>query len=185
MRTFLNGADRLLRPIENLMALVAGLVVLALMAIGCAEVISRSFFNSPIHGHLDIVEQLMVPVAAFGIAYCQSIFGNIRMTLLFQDVRGSPKWLLELLTLTVAGFVVFVLMTGSFRYFQRAWSLGGDTPEIGIPIWIGILGVTASLALLLMRILLQSAEAIRLLVDPSDSSNIFRTAEDSDGMETK
>jgi len=144
------------------------------MTLGVVEVVGRSFFNKPIYGNLDIVEQLMIPVAALGIAYCQSKFGNVRMTLMTQSVEGRAKWLLESVTLAVASFVVFVYLNGSYLNLQRSLTLGGDTPEIGIPLWIGISCVTASLALLLVRLVVQLAEALRLIITPDDDTEIFR-----------
>jgi len=155
------------------MAIVAGLIVLLLMTLGVVEVIGRSFFNKPIYGNLDIVEQLMIPVAALGVSYCQSKFGNVRMTLLTQSVEGRTKWLFESITFAVAAFVVFVYLRGSYLNLERSLTLGGDTPEIGIPLWIGISCVTASLALLLIRLVVQLAEALRLIITPDDNSEVF------------
>ncbi|MGR3549517.1 TRAP transporter small permease [Pseudooceanicola sp.] len=173
MKSMTGLADRLLRPFEVLMAFAAGLLVLTLMVLGVAEVIGRSFFNKPIYGNLDIVEQLMVPVAAFGIAYCQSKFGNVRMTMLTQNLRGRAKWLVEALSLAIGMFVVFVYLKGSYMNLQRSLQLGGDTPEIGIPLWIGICCVTVSLALLMARLAVQTAEALRLVLVPDDTSEIL------------
>jgi len=174
MKSVTGCADRLLRPLEVLMAYVAGVLVLVLMVLGVVEVIGRSAFNNPVHGNLDIVEQLMVPVAAFGIAYCQSKFGNVRMTLLTQNVHGRAKWLVEALSYAIGMFVVFVYLKGSYMNLQRSLTLGGDTPEIGIPLWIGICCVTVSLALLLARLAIQTLEALRLFTDPGDSSDVLR-----------
>lgn len=169
----INLLNQLLKPVETAFAAVAGLVVIALMLMGCAEVIGRSAFNAPIRGNLDIVEQLMVLLAALGIAYCQRNFGNVRMTLLVALAQGRLKWLLEVFSLSIAVFVTGVLVKGSWANFLRVWTNGGDTPEIGIPLWIGILAVTAALALLLFRLVVQWMEALRLLVTPNATSIIF------------
>lgn len=167
MNRFIQFADKQLKRIEVSLAIIAGLAVLALMVLGVAEVLGRSVINKPIPGSIDIVKQLMVPVAAFGIAYCQSEFGNVRMTLLAQKVSGRAKWILEALALGIAVIVVFSLFKGGWVYFMRSWEMGGNTPQLGIPLWIGILTATTSLALLLLRLVLQFCEALYLVARPN------------------
>lgn len=169
--------DRSLKWFEKPLITIGGVVVLILMLLGCAEVISRTVFNAPIQGNIDMIEQLMVAVAVLGVAFCQSEFGNVRMTMLLHLSTGRRKWFLETFALSIACFVVFVLMKGSWANFLRSWNFGGDTPEIGIPLWIAILTVTVCLGLLLARLAVQLLEALRLLIKPHASSNIFKEFE--------
>lgn len=173
MKRAIDIADTVLGRVERTAALVAGLLILALMTLVCAEVLGRGLFNHPVHGSIDIVEQLMVALVTMGVAYCQSHFGNVRMTLLSDRCRGRTKWLTEAIALSVALFVVVILTKGSWLNLMRSWNNGGDTPEIGIPLWPGIAIVTGALALLGVRLALQLAEALRLMAKPADSSPIF------------
>jgi len=166
MWRFIGLAHGILRQVEWLFAILAGGVVLVIMALGVAEVIGRSAFRAPIHGSLDMVEQLMVVVAAFGIAYCQDHWGNERMTLVVSRTTGRSRWLLEALSLLVAGFVVAALVKGSWDNFLRTWEIGGNTPNIYLPLWPGTLAVFIALCLLLVRLVLQLIEAFRLISDP-------------------
>ncbi|MGR3376021.1 TRAP transporter small permease [Salipiger abyssi] len=182
MRAIIETLDQALGVVERFAALIAGLLILALMSLVCAEVLGRGLFNHAIRGSIDIVEQLMVALVALGIAYCQSHFGNVRMTLVSDRCRGRAKWLSELFALAVALFVVVILTKGSWLNFMRSWNNGGDTPEIGIPLWPGILLVTCALGLLALRLALQSAEALRLLAQPGDGSKLF--GHPADAIET-
>ncbi|MBV1926935.1 MAG: TRAP transporter small permease [Rhodobacteraceae bacterium] len=177
MKSFINLCDGILRPFERYLGYGAGALMLLLMAMGVAEVIGRSFFNKPIHGNLDIIEQLMVPVAALGIAYCQSVFGNVRMTLVTQRFTGRRKWIAEAFALIIASTVVAIYVSGSYQNLMRSLTLGGDTPEIGIPLWYGIACVTFALGVLFLRLLLQFLEAVRLIAAPQDHSDIFEPVE--------
>lgn len=182
MKNLVAVANRLLGRIEVSAALVAGLLILVLMTLVCAEVLGRGLFNHPVRGSIDIIEQLMVALVTLGVAYGQSHFGNVRMTLLSDRTRGRGKWLSEVFALGIALFVVVVLTKGSWLNLMRSWNNGGDTPEIGIPLWPGIAIVTASLALLGLRLLLQLVEALRLALRPDDSSAIF--GQSVDALET-
>lgn len=176
MKQVVKTLDAILGPVERSFALIAGVIIMVLMAVVTVEVISRTAFNHPVRGNLDIVEQLMVLLVSLGVAYCQSQFGNVRMTLVTNSLKGRAKWLSEAFALLIAGFVVAVLVRGSWAHFQRSWTNGGDTPELGIPLWIGILVVTGTLGLLLARICVQLLEALRLVGAPASGSVIFDQA---------
>jgi len=173
MQTIVDETGRYLGHLERALAMIAGVFVMLLMVLVCAEVFGRSALNQPIRGVIDMVSQLMAVVAAGGVAWCQSRFGNVRMTILTSRLSGRRKWLAEAFSLGIAAWVVWSLTRGSFAFFLRAWRGGSDTPEIGFPTWIGIAFVTLGLGLLLARLLLQLVEALRLIVSPTASSAIF------------
>jgi len=79
------------------------------------------------------------------------------------------------LSYAVGMFVAFVYLKGSYMNLQRSLTLGGDTGEIGIPLWIGIGCVTVALGLLLARLALQTLEALRLFTVPGDASDVLQT----------
>lgn len=182
MRAIIETFDRGLGVVERFTALIAGLLIMALMSLVCAEVLGRGLFNHAIRGSIDMIEQLMVALVTLGIAYGQSHFGNVRMTLVSDRWRGRAKWGSEIFALCVALFVVVILTKGSWLHFLRSWNNGGDTPEIGIPLWPGILLVTGSLGLLAIRLALQLTEAFRMLAQPKGGSTLFR--QPADAVET-
>jgi TRAP-type C4-dicarboxylate transport system permease small subunit len=175
MKPIIDNASIYLGHVERAFALLAGITIMILMVIVCAEVAGRSALNQPIRGNIDMVAQLMAVCAAGGIAYSQRHFGNVRMTILSGRLNGRAKWLSEILSTAIGTWVVYILTRGCWAYLVRSWNSGADTPEIGIPIWIGISFVLASLALLLSRLALQLIEALRLLVHPASASTIFET----------
>ncbi|MCW1934952.1 TRAP transporter small permease subunit [Pararhodobacter zhoushanensis] len=173
MQGLIEVIHKALGQVERVFALAAGIVVMGLMVVVCAEVVGRSALHHPIRGSIDIVSQMMAIAAAGGIPYTQSRLGNVRMTILTGRLSDRPRWLLEALTYTIAAWSVWVLMQGSNGFLQRAWRSGADTAEIHIPTWIGISFVTVSLALLLARLHLQLIEALRLLALPRSASRVF------------
>jgi TRAP-type C4-dicarboxylate transport system permease small subunit len=175
MKPIIDNTSMYLGHVERAFALLAGITIMILMVIVCAEVAGRSALNQPIRGNIDMVAQLMAVCAAGGIAYSQRLFGNVRMTIFSGRLTGRAKWLSELLSTAIATWVIYILIRGCWAYLIRSWNSGADTPEIGIPIWIGISFVLASLTLLLMRLILQLIEALRLLAHPASTSTIFET----------
>lgn len=183
MQNLIAALDKGLSYLERSFALLAGICAMVMMGMVCAEVLGRTLFNHPFRGTIDIVEQLMAVVVAMGIAYCQSHFGNVRMTLLTNRLKGRAQWVSEAFALLIGWLVVAALTKGSYANLARSWRNGGDTPEIGIPLWIGIAIVTAALGLLLLRISLQLIEALRLVGAPKSGSAVFAHIAD-DPIET-
>jgi TRAP-type C4-dicarboxylate transport system permease small subunit len=172
--------------IETAATLVAGCFVLGIMVIGCLEVLSRGLVNMPIHGYLDIIEQTMIVIALFAVSYCQAHWGNVRMTLVINALGGRAKWLAETVALLAALCVVLILIRGSWLHFIRAWEIGGTTPEIGLPTWIGALIVPLALGILATRLLLQWLDALRLLLGNGGDPVCFpKLAESEDGREVE
>jgi len=179
MTRLLEIFDAGLQKLERSFALIAGLLVMVLTIFVCTEVVGRSVFNRPLRGSLDIISQLMAPLVALGIAYGQSQFVNVRMTIITGRFSGRMRWLSEAFSLSIATIVAALLTLGSWRNFLRAWNGGGDTPDLGIPIWMGVGCVTLALLMLSLRLILQLLEALRLVVHPEATSTVFPSAQDA------
>ena len=116
--TFLSRLDRALFRIEGWLALIGGLAAFSLMLLAVVSVGGRNFFNQPLPGYVDWIEQAMPLIAFLGIAYCQRLGGHIRMDILVGQLRGRPLWIAEFIT-TLLMFVLMVLLVwGSFAHFE-------------------------------------------------------------------
>ena len=162
----LNRVDRALAALENAFNIVAGTLVFALMALGVAQIVARVLFASPIFGYIDIVEVSMVGFAVLSIAFVQRVGGHVRMELLLSRLKGRPLWIAEAAGVTVAAFVVAVLIPHSYRHFERAYEFGDSTIDIELATWPAKLVVPVALALLLARLLTQLIGYLRLAWNP-------------------
>ncbi|MDE2739261.1 MAG: TRAP transporter small permease, partial [Paracoccaceae bacterium] len=73
--SLLSRIDRRLLQIESFLALLGGLAVFSLMLLAVTSVGGRNFFNHPIPGYVDWIEQAMPLIAFIGISYCQRLGG--------------------------------------------------------------------------------------------------------------
>lgn len=162
----LHRADRLLGAVENALNLAAGALVFALMLFGVAQILLRTVFRAPILGYIDVVEVSMVGFAVLSIAFVQRVGGHVRMELLISRCKGRLLWLLEAAGTAAAAFIVAVLIPHAYRHFERAFEFGDSTIDVELATWPAKLVVPAALALLLLRLVLQSAGYVRLLVQP-------------------
>jgi len=157
----LSRVDRGLYSVERALALLSGLAVFSLMILAVISVGGRNFFNQPLPGYVDWIEQIMPLIAFMGVAYTQRDGGHIRMDIFVGLFRGRALWLVELVTTLVVLVVMVLLVWGSWAHFQRSFDWGAplwsrdSSIDIGLPIWPAKLLAPIAFAVLSLRLLLQ------------------------------
>ena len=159
--SLLSRIDRWLFRIEGWLALVSGLAIFSLMVLAVISVGGRNFFNQPLPGYVDWIEQAMPLIAFTGIAFVQRLGGHIRMDIVIGLMRGRVLWLAELVTTAAILLLILIMVYGSFAHFQRSFDLGApmwsrdSSMDIGLPIWPGKLLVPVAFSVMALRLMLQ------------------------------
>jgi C4-dicarboxylate transporter, DctQ subunit len=151
----LSLADRVLFKLESLLNLLGGIVIFLLVILATTNVLGRWFFDLPISGYIDWVEQSMAFMAFLGIAFTQRIGGHIRMDMLVSHLHGRRLWLVELVSVILMFIVTLALIYGSYLHFLRAYTIGDSSLDIDLPIWPAKLVVPVALSILALRLLIQ------------------------------
>lgn len=162
----LDAADRALMAVETVVAGIAGLVILVLMFVGVVEILSRSLFNAPIYGHLDVVELTMISYTVLCVSYCWRKAAHVRMDLLLRRFSGRGRWSTELVTTALALAFVSLVLPGTWQYFHNAWEIGDSAMNTGLPTWPSKLAVPVGLGILWLRLALEMLAYLRLIADP-------------------
>ena len=162
----LAAAHRYWAWLEDGLNLVAAAAIFFLMFVGVIQVVGRTVFDTAIHGYIDYMEQASALFAFLGISYAQRVGAHIRMDLLLRGFSLRFLWSMELLCVLVALVVVTVLVDSTFQNFLRAWQLGDSTIDIKLPVWPTKLIVPVVLAVLWVRLVLQSIDYARLIRHP-------------------
>ncbi|NLG89399.1 MAG: TRAP transporter small permease subunit, partial [Clostridiaceae bacterium] len=76
----------LVKKASNLMDVIAGWGIAAIMALVVVNVLLRVFFNSPILGVYEYVGYLTAGVIAFSIAYCALQNAHIAIEFIFEKI---------------------------------------------------------------------------------------------------
>ena len=159
--SLLSRLDRALLKVEYAMILVCGLTVFSLMLLAVTSVGGRNFFNAPLPGYVDWIEQLMPVIAIFGVSWVRREGGHIRMDIVVSLLKGRWLWLAEMATTLAILLVVMLLLWGSWEHFLRSfdfeqplWSRDSSM-DIALPIWPAKLVVPVALAVLALRLCLQ------------------------------
>ncbi len=159
--SWLSRADRLLRPIEQLMALASGLAAFSLMFLAVWSVTGRKFFGAPLLGYVDYIQLLMPVIAIFGISYVQRDGTHIRMDMLIGQLRGRALWLVELLMVSLMLILIIALIWGAWSHFGRSFSFDApywskdSTIDVNAPVWPSKIIVPIAFAVLAMRLVIQ------------------------------
>lgn len=157
----LSRLDRLLLRVERAFALIAGIAIFSLMLFAVRSVGGRIFFNAPLLGYVDWIEQLMPFIAILAVSYAQRDGTHIRMDLLVENLRGRALWFFELVTVTLVFALILLLIWGSWAHFDRSfdfsrplWSRDSST-DIALPLWPAKLIVPLAFSVLALRLLIQ------------------------------
>ncbi|SLN10606.1 Tripartite ATP-independent periplasmic transporters, DctQ component [Pseudoruegeria aquimaris] len=157
----LSRLDRQLYKLEKLLALLSGLAVFSLMILAVVSVGGRNFFNAPLPGYVDWIEQAMPLIAFMGVAYTQRDGGHIRMDILVGRLRGRALWAAEFLTTLLILILMILLVWGSFAHFQRSFDLNAplwsrdSSMDIALPLWPAKLLAPIAFSVLCLRLVLQ------------------------------
>jgi TRAP-type C4-dicarboxylate transport system permease small subunit len=162
----LAAAHRYWSRLEDGMNLVAAAAIFFLMFVGVFQVVGRTAFDTAIYGYIDYMEQGSALFAFLGIAYAQRVGAHIRMDLLLRGLSLRFLWAMELFAVLIALIVITVLIDSTWLNFLRAFQLGDSTIDIKLPTWPTKLLVPVVLAVLWVRLVLQSLDYLRLIRHP-------------------
>ncbi len=157
----LSKIDQTLYKIEGPLALLSGLAVFSLMILAVVSVGGRNFFDQPLPGYVDWIEQAMPLIAFMGISFTQRDGGHIRMDMLVGALKGRALYLAEFIT-TFAVFVLIILLIwGTWAHFQRSFDFAApmwsrdSSMDIALPIWPAKLLAPVAFSVLGLRLALQ------------------------------
>ncbi len=151
-----------LYKVEEKLALTGGLAVLSLMLLAVVSVGGRNFFNRPVPGYVDWIEQIMPVIAFIGMSYCQRLGGHIRMDMVIGKFGGRPLWMAELFGTLLILILALLMIWGSWAHFERSfewtspyWSRDSSL-DIRLPLWPAKLLVPIAFSVMAVRLVLQA-----------------------------
>lgn len=182
--SLLSRTDQFFNEIGKYLALVSGLAVFSLMIIAVFSVGGRNFFDQPLSGYVDWIEQAMPLIAFMGISYTQRNGGHIRMDMVVGKLSGRTLYAVELFT-TIAIFLVMILIVwGSWEHFQRSFDLSAplwsrdSSMDIGIPLWPAKLLAPVAFSVLCCQLVIQIVAFAKALISGTDEPIAVPLVED-------
>jgi TRAP-type C4-dicarboxylate transport system permease small subunit len=157
----LSRLDRRLYRLEKVLALVSGLAVFSLMILAVISVGGRNFFNAPLPGYVDWIEQAMPLIAFMGVAYVKRDGAHIRMDIVVGAMRGRLLYATEFITTLLILVLMLLLVWGSWAHFERSFDFAAplwsrdSSMDIALPLWPAKLLVPVAFTVLCARLVLQ------------------------------
>jgi TRAP-type C4-dicarboxylate transport system permease small subunit len=157
----LSRLDRRLYRLEKVLALVSGLAVFSLMILAVISVGGRNFFNAPLPGYVDWIEQAMPLIAFMGVAYVMRDGAHIRMDIVVGAMRGRLLYATEFITTLLILVLMLLLVWGSWAHFERSFDFAAplwsrdSSMDIALPLWPAKLLAPVAFTVLCARLVLQ------------------------------
>lgn len=168
--SLLSRLDRMLVPVERVMALLSGIAAFSLMFLAVWSVTGRKFFGAPLLGYVDYIEAIMPLIAILGVSFVQRNGGHIRMDILVSQLNGRLLWLFELVSILLILVLMIALTWGAWAHFDRSFDLArpywsrDSSIDVSLPLWPSKLIVPVAFAVLCLRLVLQAWGYGRALV---------------------
>jgi TRAP-type C4-dicarboxylate transport system permease small subunit len=144
--------EGVLSKIEDYLNLASVFIIMFLMFFATTEIVGRYIFNSPVPGHVEIVELIMVGIVFFGIAYTQRVGGHVRMELFVTKVlKGRSYHIAEVITNILSLFVYLFILVYTFKATLFAYQIGDNTSYLYWPTWPSKLAVPIGCLFLCIR----------------------------------
>ena len=148
--------DGKIRHIEDWLNLASVFIIMFLMFFATSEIVGRYFFNSPIPGHVEIVELIMAGVVFFGIAYTERVGGHVRMELFLTHVlKGRAYHVAEATTAILSLFVYVFILIYTFKASLFAYQIGDNTAYLYWPTWPSKFAIPIGCFFLCIRFLIE------------------------------
>ena len=149
------GFNDLMGILEKLLIWVASLALLVLTLLTTADALGRHFFNSPIPGTGEIIEDyFMIALIFLPLSYSFMQEGHVHVTMIERFFPARLKFVVNKFNLLMS-FLLFVLIAlAGWKGFAEAWRINEiSTSSIGYPMWPCYAMVPIGCGLLCLRIL--------------------------------
>ena len=127
-------ARRIIRTVEKILNIIAGLMLLAMMFLGAADVIGRYLFNRPITGAMETSQLLMGVMVFLAWAYTLSKREHVTVDIIFilypKRVQAILYFVMMIITLVL--FILIFWQSASMAISD--WQAGKLVRIILIPI---------------------------------------------------
>ena len=142
---------------------LAGLAILAIVALISVDVFMRYFFNQP-QLFVDEVASFLQVLAIFaGLAYTFRVGGHVRVDLLTAHLPGPVRAWLRAVTLALGLVFLLIVIWTTTQSALTAYRYGRVSAVMLYPLWAPMLLIPAGLALMAVAILVTLVRQVRAL----------------------
>lgn len=153
--------DRVVQVVENIGAVIAGVVLLACMVLVTLDSVLRYAFSQPLTFQLHLTQYyLLVLLTMMGLSWGYRSGGSIQISFLVNQFPETLRGVVTRIGLLASSVYVAVLAYKAWEVFERAWIR--DSVVMGVidwPVAWSWIWVPIGCALLSVRLLLDATAA--------------------------
>lgn len=125
------------RWVERLERLILAVSIMLMAAVNIANAVGRTVFNNSLTFAEEANQILLVFITFMGIGFAARIGRHIRMTAIYDQLSGTPRKVLQLLSTAGTSALLFALAYYGGLFMASKMQYGGTTPALGIP-WYAV-----------------------------------------------
>ncbi|MFW6021325.1 MAG: TRAP transporter small permease [Guyparkeria sp.] len=150
MMRAIRGLDRGIGWLEDAVLIVS---ILFMATLNIVNVLGNNLkdwgvpFVNGLSWAVEINQALLVIITFVGVAKGARHGRNIRMSAIYDQLRGKWRKGLNIVITTGSAAVMFYLAYYAFLYEAQVRAIGQSTPSLGIPLWVLYIAVPAGLFL--------------------------------------
>ncbi len=160
------GAPRSLGVLFYGVALIGGVVLVAIMFLVSWSVFTRYVLNAPILGDQELVEIGMSLVVMMAMPFATLSGAHIRVDVLDNKLGVAGRFVGDLLSRGIGAYVLILLIQKTWDKALDAYEYNDVTNMIEIPVWIAYGAISIGMGLFALVLILQLFNQLR--------SGIFR-----------
>lgn len=159
--SWISKLDGKLHRLETGLVILSGMAIVGLVLLAVLSVSGRWFFNQPLAGYIDWIQQFMPIIAFAGIAYGLRNGSHIRMDMVIGKWQGRGLYAAEWLSTLFILLLMLLLLWGSYAHFARSFDVAqplfsrDSSMDIGLPLWPAKLLVPFAFFIMALRAILQ------------------------------
>lgn len=123
--------------VERLEQFILAVGIIAMAAINIANAIGRTMLAHSLTFTEEVNQILLIVITFMGIGYAARIGRHIRMTAIYDQLRGKPRKALQILCTAGTAVLLFLLAYYATVFVANQMDFGGSTPALGIP-WYAV-----------------------------------------------
>ena len=158
--------EQWIHKVSRVINMIGVTFLFLMMLVVAVDVIGRYAFNRPFVGAFDAVELMMVILVFFGIAYCASLDGHVRVDVLHSRVPKRVQAYLDSITFAASAFIVALIF---WRLVTRAGGIFTEAPgpstlpstlTLNIPYWPFMFLAAAGCLLFCLELIIRFFHAV-------------------------
>lgn len=114
---------------------VAGVALVAMLALTVADITGRTVFNNPVPGTVEVTQVILVVVVFLALAHSEDLGDHITVDLLYVRVGSRAKGILDVFANVLSVVVLGVMAYQLYVFALRRQVSGAETPVLQWPMW--------------------------------------------------